>query len=267
MDTMPWRYDDRLLVGLKEQPSGYRYATEDYEIVQLIAVTRGRVRMQTPDSDRFILPGRFMLLRLGGRFVLSCPGSASYGGVFVSLRGVTGSRMHGRALGLFCPPQMQYLVAMLEEELRRPAGSGDLARHLGTSVLELALRAARAGEEEPREAVSRMWAERLRQAIENRIFTPASIRMLVDGWDIGYRQVSRHFHDRFGVSPKRYQLLCRMEHARRLLAETGLSVTSIAMELGFPSSQHFAAQFLALTGSSPTAARRAGPVTSGHTPT
>jgi len=69
---------------------------------------------------------------------------------------------------------------------------------------------------------------------------------------LSYRQLARHFTAALGVSPKRYQLLARMREAKRLLAETGMSVTAVAAELGYPSSQHFATQFLAEAGATPT---------------
>jgi AraC-like DNA-binding protein len=50
----------------------------------------------------------------------------------------------------------------------------------------------------------------------------------------------------------------KLAEARKLLVETSLPVSTIAAELGFPSSQHFATRFRKLTGQSPSALRRAG---------
>ncbi|MBN1942774.1 MAG: helix-turn-helix transcriptional regulator [Phycisphaerae bacterium] len=66
----------------------------------------------------------------------------------------------------------------------------------------------------------------------------------------------RHFVEAFGLSPKQYQLKARINEASRLLRETRLGVTAIAMELGYCSSQHFATQFLAQTGQTPSDYRK-----------
>ena len=50
-------------------------------------------------------------------------------------------------------------------------------------------------------------------------------------------------------------MACRLSRAKQLLTETSLSITSIALELGFSSSQHFCAQFARGEGMPPTAYR------------
>ena len=51
-----------------------------------------------------------------------------------------------------------------------------------------------------------------------------------------------------GVSPRRYLLGVRVRLAQEMLAGSDLPVTEMALELGFSSSQHFAATFKRLTG-------------------
>ena len=54
-----------------------------------------------------------------------------------------------------------------------------------------------------------------------------------------------------GLPPHAFLLQCRIDRAKTLLAE-GVSVGSVAHQLGFSSSQHFSSQFKAATGFSPT---------------
>lgn len=74
-----------------------------------------------------------------------------------------------------------------------------------------------------------------------------------------------HFITRFrlltGLPPRQFLLDCRMQTARRLLRESDRTVTDIALQLGFCSSQHFASLFKRHTGVTPIAYRagRAGP--------
>ena len=51
-----------------------------------------------------------------------------------------------------------------------------------------------------------------------------------------------------GVSPHRYLLAVRVRMAQEMLTGSNIAVTDLALELGFSSSQHFAATFKRLTG-------------------
>jgi AraC family transcriptional regulator len=62
----------------------------------------------------------------------------------------------------------------------------------------------------------------------------------------------RAFKRSFGVPPLRYQRDRRIQHAKRLLADSELSVTDVAVEIGFGSSTSFATAFRKATGLSPT---------------
>lgn len=70
-----------------------------------------------------------------------------------------------------------------------------------------------------------------------------------------------HFTEIFardvGEPPHRYLLGKRMERARELLGTTDLSISDLALELGFSSGQHFAAVFRRHTGTTPRAYRTA----------
>jgi AraC-like DNA-binding protein len=62
-------------------------------------------------------------------------------------------------------------------------------------------------------------------------------------------------HARFcaelGIGPSAWMQQRRLDEAQRLLSETDLAVTEIAMQMGFSSSQHFATRFRRLTGTTP----------------
>ena len=47
----------------------------------------------------------------------------------------------------------------------------------------------------------------------------------------------------FGQPPHRYLMQVRLERAREMLAQSDIPITDLALELGFSSSQHFAAAF------------------------
>jgi AraC-like DNA-binding protein len=73
-------------------------------------------------------------------------------------------------------------------------------------------------------------------------------------------QLTTRFKQLTGLPPYTFLLTCRVRAAQVLLSTTDRSVTQIAQELGFSSSQHFAMQFKREFGITPSAWR------TGHTP-
>ena len=80
-------------------------------------------------------------------------------------------------------------------------------------------------------------------------------------------QVSQHvalstgyFHDVFmretGYTPSRYHLILRVAAAKRALIKNHQSITDIALDLGFSSSQYFATTFKKVVGLTPIAYRQ-----------
>jgi AraC family transcriptional regulator len=67
---------------------------------------------------------------------------------------------------------------------------------------------------------------------------------------------SRSFKQSFGVPPHKYHASRRIERAKQLLANRELSVTNIALEVGFSETSTFSAAFHRLTGQTPSNYRR-----------
>jgi len=69
----------------------------------------------------------------------------------------------------------------------------------------------------------------------------------------------QHLAERFtqdvGLPPHRFLLQTRIQKAEELLAQSDVSITELALELGFATSQHFAATFKRLTGQTAQAYR------------
>jgi transcriptional regulator GlxA family with amidase domain len=81
---------------------------------------------------------------------------------------------------------------------------------------------------------------------------------------VSRRQLERLFEASFGMGPSAFQLKLRLEHARGLLHQTGLSVVEIALATGFANASHFAHAYRRRFGRSPRAdglraVRPAGP--------
>lgn len=85
---------------------------------------------------------------------------------------------------------------------------------------------------------------------------PLSCPDIADRIGISLRQLERNFLETFGLSPKRYYRVLRLNHAHALLQQTDLSVTEIAVSAGFASTEHFSRAYRTQFGEPPSRDRR-----------
>jgi AraC-like DNA-binding protein len=96
---------------------------------------------------------------------------------------------------------------------------------------------------------------RVRDLIDRAYAGPLDIPALARSAHVSESHFSRSFRAAFGETPHRYLLRRRMERAKALLREGGLSVTEVCLEVGFTSLGSFSSQFRRFVGESPTAYR------------
>jgi AraC family transcriptional regulator of adaptative response / DNA-3-methyladenine glycosylase II len=94
------------------------------------------------------------------------------------------------------------------------------------------------------------------QLIEDGFLTDNCLRDLAHRLAISERHLRRVFHDVFGVTPVAYGQTQRLLLAKRLLTDTAMSVTSIAMAAGFGSLRRFNSLFQSRYRLKPTAIRQ-----------
>jgi AraC-like DNA-binding protein len=85
---------------------------------------------------------------------------------------------------------------------------------------------------------------------------PPLTDQLARAFSMSPSQFRSRFRREIGMSPYEYLTHVRIEHAKELLGDSSLSVTQIAMRLGFSSSQNFASRFKGQTGYTPSDYRR-----------
>jgi len=73
--------------------------------------------------------------------------------------------------------------------------------------------------------------------------------VLISGTSGSY--LKTHFKREVGMTPMEYLMWCRIEQAKQHLRETPKPITTIALECGFVTSQHFATVFKRLTSTTP----------------
>lgn len=71
------------------------------------------------------------------------------------------------------------------------------------------------------------------------IETPVTPTHIAESVGLSLRQLERLFHKYCESTPQRYYLALRLEHARRLLLETNMSILGTSIASGFASQSHF----------------------------
>jgi AraC-like DNA-binding protein len=239
---------------LKAQPAGYAYQTADYDHLQVIYLTEGLLHFRTSHCAQVLTTGSGVLLRMGSAFQLSCP-DTGYRGVGMNVFEPTQPEFQGPAAAFIGNRAFHEIAMLIHQEISHPdVGTAQMLDGLGTLLYWHALRLAGASALPP--GTAQEWAERARQAILATLTTGNSVRQVLGTLPLSYRQLTRHFIAHIGLPPKQYQQQVRLEEIKRLLRETSVSITTLAHEFGYPSSQHFSAQFKRATGLTPNNYRR-----------
>ena len=94
------------------------------------------------------------------------------------------------------------------------------------------------------------------EAMENHIADPLELRQLAKLSEISPRQLNRLFRSKMEQSTMNFYCKLRLEKARKLLKQSTLTITEIALANGFASSAHFAHSFRRTFGSTPSSLRQ-----------
>lgn len=103
-----------------------------------------------------------------------------------------------------------------------------------------------------------VWASRAVRRIEQGALNDMSVDGLAESLGVSGRQLRRALQDRFGVSPVELAQTQRLLTAKRLLADTSLSIGEVSEASGFSSLRRFNALFQERYRMSPSSLRRAG---------
>jgi AraC family transcriptional regulator len=99
-------------------------------------------------------------------------------------------------------------------------------------------------------------AKRTAEYIEAHLGSRISLATLAAIARLSHYHFARAFKQSFGVPPHRYHTARRIERAKTLLARPSLSITEIALEVGFGETSSFTAAFRRLVGRTPSSYRR-----------
>ncbi len=94
-------------------------------------------------------------------------------------------------------------------------------------------------------------------AMEANLENPVPLPELADGAGLSLRQLERLFAAQLKIRPGRYYRDLRLQRARQLVKQTGLSMLQIAVATGFSSATHFAKAYSQAHGLPPSRDRTA----------
>ncbi len=134
---------------------------------------------------------------------------------------------------------------------RSPLADFAISNHAGAFLLEvLACAESGAGRAVPRPLVPVL------RHIEQHLDEPLPISQLASLAGLSEARFKARFKAETGIPPGEYVLRARIQEAERRLAEDEGSITRIAFDLGFSTSQYFATVFKRFTGQTPSALKR-----------
>lgn len=136
---------------------------------------------------------------------------------------------------------------------------GDLAAAVSDNFLHGRIRAPADRQPMSEQIRLRARAPKLAGAIDlmqMNVEQPLSTGRLAERIGLSRRQLERLFQLHQGCTPSEYYMRIRLEHARVLLLETGLSLLNVALAAGFVSQSHFGACYRRHFGRTPGEERR-----------
>ena len=240
-----------LSFGRKQQPHGSRSEVTDYPKLLVLAVTGGSLSVESAELSAELGPGEILLLAPHGNFTLATPRS-----------GYHGHYVEGDPAELAVPAVVRRLRSDAELERTLASIESEWSRPFDHALLPalyamLYLRCLRNAEGPRPQRDPAPLLEHVDGILLAHRYTDYPLGKLLRGLPMSHRHLSRLYHSARGVTLKQAFLTLKLAEAQKLLAETAFPISTIAAELGFPSSQHFATRFRRQTGMTPSALRNA----------
>ncbi|MBF0243744.1 MAG: helix-turn-helix transcriptional regulator [Planctomycetes bacterium] len=233
-------------LSIKMMPPGYSFKSTEYDKFHLLYVQEGCLNLRVYNQDYRLTPGWLALLTKGSQFSLCS--QTGYRGLGVMVWQNIPPELSGETRAIKADLQMKMTAELIEHYQLAP----DLAGLRVLAGLSHAFTAQAMGLDQRQQAAYKeKWPQMAKAVLDINLGNNISAQQALSHLPLCYRQLSRLFTAAYGMSPKQYQVLSRIKEAQLMLKNSCFSITAIAMELGFSSSQHFATQFKKVTGTTP----------------
>lgn len=238
----------------------------DHALLALCVAGVGQLQIGDGEAVRQAtsLPGRFSLLCQGfGQEPVEWSGRREV--LFVGFRAEQLERLMGGGPGLACldvepqyaisDPRVVSLVVRMRDEIQAACPTGTLyAEALSIALFErLRRRYARDAPLKGRcgSALSPTLVRRVRDYIRANLASDLGLVKIANQLDLSPHHFSMLFKRAVGVPPHHYVLRERIQEAQRLLAVGQMSISELALNLGFSDQSHFSRVFRKMTGTTP----------------
>jgi AraC family transcriptional regulator len=209
-------------------------------------------------------PGKFILLGRG-----DCQRSIAWCGTRQTLYVAVSTEQLGRFMGQDIDPadlsvtsqyaisdlQVLRLISNMYQEIQAGCPTGKmygeaLSLTLGSYLLGR-YSEARHLEQQPERSLSRRQATLVRDYIDANLASDIALRELAGVVGLSPHYFSSLFKNTFGVAPHHFVLSKRVQEGQKLLGTGSLSISEVAIELGFSDQSHFTQVFRKVTGTTP----------------
>jgi AraC family transcriptional regulator len=246
--------------GSREQPHQHRYWEIGYAAEGACELTIGKERKLR------LRPGSFWSVPAGTVHWLHQGAQSRHQRLFVGLQLPAIAARHAEwnlkalvreVVVLHEVRQLELLFSRIVTEGATPSYYQAAALRLGVDALLLEIvRATTDGNGKNASVVTHPAVSRALTALQNRFRESWTLQSLAKESGISRARLAQLFRQQLGSSIHKVLNEIRVEHARNLLKESGLSVSEISQDCGFATSQHFARVFRDITGSTAAAYRR-----------
>lgn len=164
-------------------------------------------------------------------------------------------RATGGIKAAFADVYREHAQSVEDDPLLRRASVRIAASQLLVEVARMTISAECFGDKREHEA-ARTEVETLLEALASHATGEEGVREACVDLGIDYERLNARMAELMGVSLSQYWLRERIRRSRSWLEDRQRSITEIAVEFGFSSSQHYATTFRRITGLSPSDYRR-----------
>lgn len=152
------------------------------------------------------------------------------------------------------------LGSLLDQIIAAASGPIDPLQRLAIQnrLVDFLLRVLDLADRQPGTRVSSQISDLLRY-IDSNLHRKLPLRELAARARLSIPRLKARFKLEVGMPPAEYVMRCKIAVARRRLADPSVTITRVAMDLSFASSQYFATVFRRFTGQRPSMLRRSVP--------
>ncbi|PCJ62638.1 MAG: hypothetical protein COA79_03735 [Planctomycetota bacterium] len=236
-----------LNIGFKNHQKGYSYKTKNYWRDQVLLVQNGSLLLKTNKIISKIKTDQLILFPKHSQFELEC--LKHYNGLFFAGENI--SLKSSEATSFICNETIKQLFLLIESELQSPNPHLELMDSIINSILIKLNKPINKIHKLSTIEYQKNLAQQIKSILEVSVHSNTSTEVLLEHLNLSYKQLSRYFQKYFNCSIKKYQIKLRIEKVKELLIQEKISVTTVAYELGFSSSQHLSNQFKLITNCTP----------------